>query len=503
MRGAVDSSLRGGEVKDGDRARVGFSARLVVLLGACAVLALTASTASAAPVTASAAAATQRIEDLGAAAPTMQTAISLMQATDDHVPTWAVDDGCNAGIGVSTALVHQWLTFAQSDCGAGGDHKARADCRSGAHRYCLVMQYLDTDWSFAQGLVPLAALSGVSKSSWFLHEPAPNAASPIYSRFSGGGYLVNQADPGVRSFFRSYVRQYFNRDDGLMMDEQSAGLAQELYYSTCGCSTTDEIATNRALQNAHRALSAALVHRDGSPFLQVDNSLPPNPFLPQGFDLIDRRHGVDGLITEGEPMQYGVFDPNYSTLLDQIAYVETRTRGFVVPLSHGTVGAPQLLRSRLVQEATVLLGYRPGRLVDWPDLEQGSPDLSVWPEEGIYPNGPVETMRAPRGRGCLAGNGAVCRAGGHLSIEVARGIYRREFRSCYYRGVLFGACAAIVNSTTKPVTARRRWLRLAYSHQIALIGDDVQSGGSVAVHGGRFAPGSSIVPPQDAILLAR
>jgi hypothetical protein len=497
VRGAITSSWRGSEVKDGGSARVSPTARLILLIGAaCAALA-------AAPATAGAAAMAPAIEGQSSGVTTMQTAISLMRATDAHVPTWAVDDGCNAGIGVSTALVRQWLTFAQSDCGAGGDHKARGDCRSGAHRYCLVMQYLDTDWSFAQGLVPLAALSGVSKSTWFLHEPAPNAGSPIYSRFSGGGYLVNQADPDVQAFFRSYVRQYFDRDDGLMMDEQSAGLAQELYYSTCGCSKTDEIESNRALQNAHRALSAALMHRNGSPFLQVDNSLPPNPFLPQGFDLIDRRHGVDGLITEGEPMQYGAFDPYYSTLLDQIAYVESRTRGFVVPLSHGTAGAPHLARSRLVQEGTVLLGYRPGRLVDWADLEQGSPDLSVWPEEGIYPTGPVETMRAPRGRGCLAGRGDVCTAGGHLSIEVAPGIYRREFRSCYYRGVLFGACAAIVNSTTKRVVAARRWLRLAYSHEIGLVGADVQSGGTVAVHGTPFAPGRSVVPPQDAILLSR
>ena len=45
----------------------------------------------------------------------------------------------------------------------------------------------------------------------------------------------------------------------------------------------------------------------------------------------------------------------------------------------------------------------------------------------------------------LAGNGNVCSTGGHNDIQVAPGVYRREFGTCYDKGVRFGACAAIVS----------------------------------------------------------
>ena len=424
-----------------------------------------------------------------------------MTSTRTHVPTWAADDRCFAGIGAGSALVRSWVTFAQNDCGPGADRKAHSDCVGAGHRYCLVMQYLDPDWTFTQGVVSLSALTPVAKASWFLHVPGQRNA-PIYSQYEGGGYLVNQNQPAVRSFFQSYVERHFNRDDGLMLDEQSAGLAQELYYSSCHCTRTQEIASDRQLQNAHRLLSAGLTHADGAAFFQVDNSLPPNGFLPQGFGLLDRQHGVDGLVTEGEPMQWGVFDPNYSTLLDQIAYVEDRTHGFIVTLSHGYAGAKNMLQSRLVQEGTVLLGFKPHRIIDWAQLEQGSPDLEIWPEEGIYPTAPLEGMRAPRGHGCLGGGGGACTAGGHNDLEVAAGVYRREFRTCYDRGQIFGACAAIVNTTGHAVVVKAKWLPIVLRHQIVLVGGDVQSSGQVAVTGAPFRAGATQVPAQNAILLA-
>ena len=49
--------------------------------------------------------------------------------------------------------------------------------------------------------------------------------------------------------------------------------------------------------------------------------------------------------------------------------------------------------------------------------------------------------------GCLQGTGAYCASGGHNDIQVAPGVYRREFKQCYNRGVLIGQCAAIVNTT--------------------------------------------------------
>ena len=150
----------------------------------------------------------------------------------------------------------------------------------------------------------------------------------------------------------------------------------------------------------------------------------------------------------------------------------------------------------------MLLGYSPGHLVDWANLEQGSRDLAVWPEEGIYPTAPLESMAAPGGRGCLTGSGKVCSRGGHNSIRVAAGVFRREFRNCYRRGSSFGACAAIVNTNRRPVTIRSSWLPIALHHQITFAGGDVQSGGTVELTGAPFTAGSAVLGGHDAVLLA-
>lgn len=418
-----------------------------------------------------------------------------------HVETWAFDDGCAGGAGASTALVRRWLTFAESDCGPGA-RKAYANCHAGRRRYCEVMEYLDTDWTFTQDEIGMAS---AAFNIWSLHEPSPHQGVDVTTSTLGGGFLLNQTRPGVQAFFRSYARRHFDTADGLMMDWQSPSLPQELYYSTCGCTKTMEIHTNAALRAEHAQMSAALTHRNGAPFMQADNSLSSNPYLPQGLNMLDHATGVDGLVAEGEPESTGVLDPYYSTLLDQMAYIDSRTRSFLVLMSKGVAGAGYESASRRVQEATILLGFRPGQIVDWADLEVGNRDLAVWPEEGIYPTAAVETMRAPAGRGCLAGTGDICTRGGHNSLQVAAGVYRREFRACYSRGRAIGPCAAIVNTTGGPVTVRASWLRQrrAYHHEITFSGGDVQSGGTVDLAGAPFQAGASQVASDDALLLVR
>jgi hypothetical protein len=417
-----------------------------------------------------------------------------------HIPTWAVDDGCGGGGGgAGASLVRHWVSYAESHCGPTAN-KAHSDCQGPRRVYCRVMQYLDPNWIYGgDDVMPARAAA----SNWWLTEPAPRQGASIFTDWLGTGHLINQAIPAVRAFFRSYVRRNYNRDDGLLLDWQSTSLAQELYYSTCHCRRTAQIGSDRSLRAAHTKMSAALTHRNGSRFIQADNSLPPSPFLPQGMRMLNHRIGVDAFTVEGEPMSNGKLMAFYSTLLDQIAYIETRTRGFVVPMSRAPANAPYLAQTRRVQEATMLLGFRPRRLVDWANLEDGSGRLAVWPEEGIYPTSPLESMAAPGGRGCLAGTGVACSRGGHLSVQVAAGIYRREFRSCYRRRIAFGGCAAIMNTTGAYVTVRPAWLRRHYRHRITFAGGDVQSRGTVNLTRARFSVRSAVIPPHDAILLAR
>ena len=420
-----------------------------------------------------------------------------------HVETWAYDDCANGGssASASAAVVRAWVTYAEANCGPAGDAKTLSDCHSGSAVFCDVIQYLDTNWIYQEGSPPWTLFEQAAGEDWYQHTPG-SSTSRIESNGYGGGALIDQANPAVRSWFQSYARGNYDGVDGLMMDDQSGGLSTQLYYSTCGCGSSSEVGSDAALRAAHEAMSAALTHSDGRPFLQVDNTLPVNPYLPQGLDMLDHSIGVDGLIAEGEPEYDGTLDPYYSTLLDQIAYVADAPNAFVVPLSYGQAGASYQAQSRRVQEATVLLGYSPGHLVDWANLETGSSDLAVWPEEGIYPTEPVQSMGVPGGSGCLAGTGQVCSIGGHVSLEVAPGVYRREFGACYDRGVAFGACAAIVNTTSSPVTVKASWLTQTYTHQITTSGGDVQSGGTITTVGAGFTPTSTTVAPDDATLLA-
>jgi hypothetical protein len=418
-----------------------------------------------------------------------------------HTETWAYDDCGDGGGNASSALMRTWVTYAESNCGPGGDAKALTDCHSGATVFCDVIQYLDTNWIFPNGSPPWQSFDAASSASWFQHTPG-SQTTDLMSNGYGGGYLINQSNTSVQAFFQSYARSSYNADDGLMMDDQSAGLSTQLYYSTCGCATSNELGSDAALQAAHGAMSAAMTHSSGQPFTQVDNTLPANPYLPQGFNMLNQASSVDGLIAEGEPESNGTLDPFYSTLLDQIAYVGNNTKGFVVPLSYDQAGSSTQSRSRRVQEATILLGYSPGHLVDWADLETGSNDAAVWPEEGIYPTKPLQSMSAPAGIGCLRGTGVVCSTGGHNDVEVAPGVYRREFAACFNKTVAFGACATIVNTTSSPVTVQSTWLTQSYSHQIAFNGGDVQSGGAINPAGTTFTPNSTTVAADDATLLA-
>jgi hypothetical protein len=411
-----------------------------------------------------------------------------------HIETWAYDDGCNGGTGASAALVRQWLTYAESNCGPAAT-KALSDCHASGQTYCTALQYLDTNKIFSQGSVPIAQSA---QENWWLHEPGySDAAHRLALSGYGGGNYLNQTNPGVRSWFSNYVNTNFNSYDGLMMDDSGASLSDELWGS--GFSSSQELATDNALQSAHEQMASALTHSDGSPFLQVDNALNVNPNLPTPFPMLNNPSSVTGLIAEGAPESNGKLTGFYPTLLDDMAYVDHTSNDFVVLLSYDSSGAVQ---SRRVQAATVLLGYSPGHTVSWSDLEQGSSNLAVWPEEGIVPTDPVQTMGAPGGAGCFAATGVDCSSGGHNDLQVAPGVFRREFGSCFNQGSGFGPCAVIMNTTSSPVTVQASWLTNSYDSQVTFNGGDVQSGGTVDLSGAPFTAGTTTVAPDDAMLLS-
>lgn len=435
-----------------------------------------------------------------------------MATVPAHVSTWAYDDGCNGGAGAPAGLVGAWVTYAESHCGPAAA-KAMSDCATGS---CTPVAYLDPAWIYATGSAPVP---WSEPERWWLHEPgvAPAAFSPanrVRSAAFGGGYLLNPASADVRRWLAGYVRAHYGRYPALMMDDTGGSLSA-LLYSTVDPRTgapwtsTAEIGDDQTLQTAEAGRDAGLRRPDGTPFELIDNALSPNPYLSTPFGLLGGESATEGVIAEGSPIDAGTLTRWYPTLLDEIAYIDENplSQGqFVVLLSRDPAGA---VGARLVQEATILLGYRPGRIVDWADLETGSPDLAVWPEEGIVPDDPVQTMGFPGGTGCLDGAGDVCTTGGHVDLQPAgapAGVFVREFRACYDRGVRFGTCAAIVNDTASAVAVPPAWLSQTYSWQIGFgvpagTTGDVESGGTLNLTAAPFVPGFTVIDPASAMLL--
>jgi hypothetical protein len=461
----------------------------------------------------------------------------LGSSVPKHTETWAYDSStlntdCNGGYGASSSLVQQWVTYAEVACGIppptfnGSPSKAVNDCHLNGKVICKVIEYIDPNIIYPtcsfewNGNSNFKGWNSVAQESWYLHQPgvAPTSATRLKQPGGCGGYYVNNANPAVQAFYENEVKSLsdFNENgqiDGLFVDDNAGSLIGAFGDSTyCQAQSTQdsntcgsyEITTDSQLQQAHEAMAAALQQANGTPYFQVNNGIGDNPYQYNSIDMYNNPSSVMGMAAEESPVGSGSLIANwrYSQLLDDMAYVDHTTNDFIVLLSEDNQGSTTQNNSRMVQAATVLLGYEPTHIVSWSDLEGNTNNLAVWPEEGIYPTNPVQTMGAPSGTGCFAGTGAECPTGGHNDIQVATGVYRREFGQCYNQGTAFGPCAVIVNDSSSSVTVPSSWLTQSYGHQITMVGGDVQSGGTVNLAGASFSPGSTSVASGDAIMLA-
>lgn len=452
-----------------------------------------------------------------------------------HIETWAYDDSntgsdCNGGYGASAQEVQQWVTYAETNCGP--NTVALNNCHEGGVVYCQVIAYSETSFIYSNN--PLrGACSDLScyPEDFWLHEPGVTPSSSTRLSFTSSydnptiaDYYLNKKSTDVDLWFQNYARTNYGNYDGFMIDDSGGSLSGLLANSTQSATSSYEITSDAELIASYDQLAGYLTKSNGTPYIKVDNGLDPWPVYDQDFTRLDNAKGVDGLLVEGSPIynnnigsdpegypEYAHAD-RYATLLDDMAHVDNDTSSFIVLLSYDNSdsspgGSGNQLMSRRVQAATVLLGYSPGHVVSWSDLEQNNDNLAVWPEEGIYPMNPIQSMGSPSGSGCLSGNsgdngyGTICSSGGHNDIQVANGVYRREFKNCYNQGQAFGPCAVIVNDTPSPVAVQSSWLTQTYTHQITFAGGDVQSGGSIDLSGASFSPGTTTVAAYDAMLI--
>lgn len=128
--------------------------------------------------------------------------------------------------------------------------------------------------------------------------------------------------------------------------------------------------------------------------------------------------------------------------------------------------------------ASFLLGYEPAHAI-FQEWFNGTPSgFKVMPETGLVPMQPLQTAKSDVG-------------------ELQRGAggpFVREFASCYFRGVLVGPCAAVVNPSSQSVAVDLP----AYAESVVLSGSDILDGGNVGFAGPKI---TTLGPEQAAILL--
>ena len=415
-----------------------------------------------------------------------------------HIATWAADSAFGQGGSVSAATVNQLVSYAI------GDGKAANDCH-GSFNGCKSVFYLDPNhvWNDSPSSCvshPDADVVAAASESWFVHDTGfSDAAHRVHGKDSSGCYIweLNPNSAGLQAWWRNYLRSNADNYDSYLIDNDIMDVTDAGFFSSAGgggcdpwptlCTSTQEIADNTAEVAAHANFVNAMSHSDGSPmhffFQQASFNIPLDV---SAFVATNRFVGLscEGCVsTTASPLR-----PNlYASVLKEMAAVNA-TSGAYVLISKGDspAGSVTQISQRLVTMGIAWLGYSEGHTIVRANLESRTNNLAVWPEELIYPAAPLQSMISSPN-----------------DLQVAAGVWRREFAFCYQAGRFFGRCAAIVNSSGSTVTVSSAWLSRTYGHIITLSGGDELSGGVADVSGAAFAPNATRVGAGGVLLLAQ
>ena len=427
-----------------------------------------------------------------------------------HIPTWAFDEYGAEGASASGASVRRYLTYAE---GGYGNNKAQADCDGVPSSGCSSVFYVDPNFVYAapgcaspQANLFLAA----ANETWFVHETgyadSAHRVSGSYQQTCNAStettpvYLTDQNNPAVVAFFASYMMANADGWDAYFMDDTSASVLTQAYGPGGGfcandppddwCTSTAEYPTDASVVAGHSALLAALNHSSGTPFRGFFNGIGFDGNSPENLNLIAAGNGrLLGAVCENCVVNAGVLESaNFQRVLDAMAAIDTVPGSAFVELNTGSSspGSADEITQRLVTTAIAWLGFSPGQTIVFPNLEETTENLAVWPEDAIYPSQPLQSMSTSA-----------------ADIAVASGVWRREFGACSLNAAAIGPCAAILNASNAAVVIQSTWLKQAYGHLVSVSGGDIGSGGTVAVSQGTFAVNSTLVPAGAAVLLAR
>jgi len=420
-----------------------------------------------------------------------------------HIATWAFDEYNGPGSTATAAQVQEYLSYAE---GGIGNAKAVADCTA----TCKTVLYMDPNFVYAGTSCPMgasAALAADGAEGWYLHEAGyTDLAHRVHGEYTmscDGAtitipvYVLNDYSTLVQSFFRDYLRDNANSWDYYFMDDTSGEELTQLYGPGGGfcadnppdhyCTTTQELPTNATIAYEHGSFANAMTHTNGSAMQFFYNGVTFSNQAPSDLDVLTSSKNFVGVVCEGCVVSGNTFNPSmYAEVLNTMADVNNVSGASFVELSKGdeASGSAAQIAQRVVTTAMAWLGYSAGHTIVFPDLEYNTTNLAAWPEDNIVPADPVESMST-----------------GAANIEVATGVYRREFTSCTNAGTTIGRCAAIVNATGGTVTVLSSWLHESYGHVITLYGGDVTHGGEI-LRTTTFTPNVTTIPADQGLLIS-
>jgi hypothetical protein len=422
-----------------------------------------------------------------------------------HIETWAFDEKFAQGENTSADVVRRLVTYAM---GGLGNDKALNDC--GNSGKCFSVFYFDPALVYDSADCPFSGDKDVlaaAQENWFIHLPGyddkAHRVSGTYTQMCKGNriqvpvYVLNQNQPAVAQYFAGFLQRNADAWNFYEMDDTATTTVDQFYGPGGGfckaaasmrngwCTQTREIPDDNALRQAHFNFVAALTHRDGKPMRLFYNGVGFGPEGPRVSLL--RNAQFQGAVCEGCTVTGGTLRPTfYAKTLDAMARINEIPNKRFVELTTGSspAGSDDQIAQRLVTTAVAWLGFSDGHTVVWPDLEANTHNLAVWPEDGIYPAAAMESMHS-----------------GARDLEVAPSVWRREFSSCYLDTKKIGPCAAILNGSPQPVALADIPLRLHFSHQVAFVGGDTESGGRLDLT--HQSSANVTIAPGHGLLLVR
>ncbi len=431
---------------------------------------------------------------------------SITEATTipAHIPVWAYDEYASTGAHATAAQIRAYVSFAQ---GGLGNTKAVADCAGSST--CKSVFYFNPHFFYdtsSCGSSTARKLKASAQESWYVHLLGYSTSShrihgTYNARCSSGTvtvpvYAMNTLNAGVRSYYASYLHTYAAGFDEFFLDDTSGKVSSQFYGPGGGfcagriCTATQEIRNDAAVIAEHGALATSLTHPNGTAMLGVFNGVNFSDGRANDLNIIPSSPHFNGAVCEGCIVSAGKARPTmFASVLNAMAQANAIPNASFVLLSDGGLAGniPALIAARTLTTGVIWLGYSNGHTIVWPNLEEYTENLPVYPEDSIYPSSPIQTMTTA----------------GATSVQVASNVYRREFRSCYYNRSAIGPCAAIVNGTGGNVVVRSTWLHQTYTHRVELIGTNIPNRGTLSLTAVRFIPNSTYVAPASALLIVR